>query len=308
MFKKSIYLLALSLILFSSSSFCQSVDIQGDLKVPDMQQNDNEEMLVTKKADGTLATRNVNSLPTRNFSSDTTRTLGTDMALAKQLCECGTIPPFLAESMLDAGYSVQDLVDGNVPPASLYQGGASLIDLYNAGVSAEEILSIPDVTMLQLLQAGYQGSEFYGLYYQGGLIFQVNPDGSGTVMTTFDVSSSAWYGCQGTGIPGASSTDGQVNTDLILVYCPLTGTAADLCDKLHSVGYSDWYLPSANEYINAYTRIGLDANGPLYNKLNLDPTAKYWSSNNWNNDYALASSTTTLKSQYHRVRAVRKFN
>ena len=110
---------ALLLTLFTSYNISsQSVEIQGEAKVTEMT-NDNEiDEIVVRKPDGTLATRSAQSLP--SSFEDTIRSLNTDFELAKHICDCGTdLPPYLIESLLDAGYSAQDLIKAGVPFSNL---------------------------------------------------------------------------------------------------------------------------------------------------------------------------------------------
>lgn len=81
----------------------QQVEVQGELKVTQMTANDTEENLVTRKTDGTLGTRSVASLPPPPPPIDTTRNLASDFELAKLLCQCQSLPPFLIKALLDQG-------------------------------------------------------------------------------------------------------------------------------------------------------------------------------------------------------------
>ena len=98
-----------------------------------------------------------------------------------------------------------------------------------------------------------------GDYYQGGkiaYILQVGDPGydvnlqKGLIAASTDQSTSAQWGCIGTGISGADGTaigTGNQNTNDIEVGCTTTAIAADICANLTLEGYSDWYLPSKDE-------------------------------------------------------------
>ena len=101
---------------------------------------------------------------------------------------------------------------------------------------------------------------------------------------------------------------GQANTTLIINAGATSGSAAVLCNNLVENGYSDWYLPSLNEFGKLFD------NQSYIGGLN---TNVYWTSTqvDTNNAYAqagdsgyppdvftLAKTNTTV-----RVRAVRSF-
>lgn len=91
----------------------QQVEVQGELKVAQMTTDATGSNLVTRKEDGTLGTRSVSSL--LSFASDTTRTLASDLELAKFLCDCQNVPPFLIEQLLESGYTIENLVEAGIP-------------------------------------------------------------------------------------------------------------------------------------------------------------------------------------------------
>ena len=91
----------------------QQVEVQGELKVTQMTANDTQDKLVIHNTDGTLGTRSVTSLSPPP-AIDTTRNLASDYELAKQLCDCPNLPPFLIQKLLESGYTQEDLVDAGV--------------------------------------------------------------------------------------------------------------------------------------------------------------------------------------------------
>ena len=121
-------IIMLFITLISSPSASQSVEIQGEAKVTQMTNDDKIDEIVVRKPDGTLATRSAQSLPSSFI--DTTRNLNTDFELAKHICACGTnLPPYLIESLLDAGYSTQDLIKAGVPFTSLSEIVTTVYDI-----------------------------------------------------------------------------------------------------------------------------------------------------------------------------------
>jgi len=116
---KKIFLLAILVsFLISNDVFTQNVEIQGQTKITQMNNDNTIDAIVVRQPDGTLATRQASSLKTA--FSDTTRNFNTDFELARHMCECGTnLPPFMIQSLLDNGYSQEDLLRAGVPYASI---------------------------------------------------------------------------------------------------------------------------------------------------------------------------------------------
>tara|TARA_R110002167_G_scaffold237337_1_gene442543 strand:- start:327 stop:863 length:537 start_codon:yes stop_codon:yes gene_type:complete len=118
--------------------------------------------------------------------------------------------------------------------------------------------------------------------YQGGIVFYLDSLGGGLIAASTDQSSEVEWGCQGTSIStGTAIGTGTQNTIDILAGCSTSGIAADVCANLTLGGYSDWFLPSKDEFNEMVLNIGLgDALG-LGNILNLS-LKYYWSSSEWN--------------------------
>lgn len=110
--KTNLFLTLIMSCLMFTFSQAQSVEIQGQAKVTDMSNDNSVDELVVRKSDGTLATRSAQSLPSSFV--DTTRSLSSDLELAKHLCDCPNLPPFLVQSLMDSGYTAQDLVAAGV--------------------------------------------------------------------------------------------------------------------------------------------------------------------------------------------------
>lgn len=146
----------------------------------------------------------------------------------------------------------------------------------------------------------------------GGIIAYINGGGasgtSGLVATVADISSGASWGCDQVTI-GTTSSDigtGNQNTIDIMTGCATAGIAARLCGDLVEGGYSDWYLPSADElyrlYLNRVLIGGFTSN-------------EYWSSTEhdvgtvdaYARSFLNGDPTTNLKIDPFYVRAVRSF-
>ena len=217
----------------------QHVEIQGKAKVTVMDTANTENLIVVKQADGTLATRQVSSLPPAQ--PDTTRTLATDLELAKLLCDCSNaMPPYLVQSALDGGYTAQDLFAAGVPFANLFAGGLFIADLLDGGI-----------TPIDIYNGGVPLDSLWGKLYQGGLIFYLDTtDGTGLVSALSDQSAGVqWYngGNLTTNATGAAIGTGQANTDSIISNQGAGNYAAYICDTLTLNAFTDWFFPSKDE-------------------------------------------------------------
>ena len=277
--------------------FNQTVEVTGELKITEMDTVNTENHLVVKQPDGTLATRMVASLPPP--PADTTRTLERDFLLTSTLCNCPNLPPAMIKSLLDNGYSAQDLLDFQLTVADLFNAGLSPMDLFNGGVSIDSL---------------------YGQAYAGGLIFyldtlDVHPSFEGVVLATVDQSADAEWGCNLTPIPGADGIvigTGNQNTIDIEAGCTTPDIAADICANLDLNGFMDWVLPSKDELNEMYFKIGPGAASPNTNVGGFAADI-YWSSTEvsvnlaWLQNFNNGVQQTVNKSGINNVRAVRAF-
>ena len=104
-------------------------------------------------------------------------------------------------------------------------------------------------TPYDLYQDGIPLSSIYGLYYEGGYVFYMDPNnGQGMVAAPpINIRYREW-GCMGSSISGVSTSlgTGNSNTNLISSNCG-SNSAAYYCQNLVVGQYSDWYLPSKLE-------------------------------------------------------------
>jgi len=155
-----------------------------------------------------------------------------------------------------------------------------------------------------------------GDIYAGGIVFQINEDGTGLVSAQVDlgvVNHTFEWGCMGTSIDGADGTaigTGHQNTIDIVDGCTETPIAASLALAKVLEGYDDWYLPSINELELMYNTIG---NGGLDGNIGGFEYNWYWSSsegsnyNAWLVYFVDGYTTTTSKNVTSRVRVIRAF-
>ena len=131
-FKINVLLALLICSHFYGSMCAQEVEVQGELKVTQMNANENGNNLVIHNSDGTLGTRSVASLPPPPLPIDTLRNLASDLEVAKHLCDCPNLPPFLIDKLLESGYTEEDLLDAGVPYSAInnaqFTCGDTLID------------------------------------------------------------------------------------------------------------------------------------------------------------------------------------
>jgi hypothetical protein len=319
--------IAFMLSLMITSLNAQVVEVIGKLKVSEMDTLNGETMLVVKKSDGTLATRMSSSLPP---APDTMRSLQSDLLLTSALCNCPSLPPAMIQSLLDNGYSFQNLLGFEVPVQDILGAGFTIQDLLDEGLSIQDLLG-GGFTIQDLLDGGqaptnlyYGGVTFdslYGKMYAGGLIFLLYPGAEIGLVAAPPLwygnnpDPSAPYGCYITDIPGAEGTaigTGTQNTIDIEASCQENGIAADLCANLVLNGFNDWFLPSKDELNEMYLKIGQGATGPNQNIAGFANNI-YWSSSEfslfeaWLQVFTNGLQGGIEKDIYNLIRPVRGF-
>lgn len=137
-----------------------------------------------------------------------------------------------------------------------------------------------------------------GQAYEGGFIVYLDGTGvHGIICANQDISSSAIWGCYGSGIATSTSVGtGQSNTNSIVSICGTAGIAARLCNDSGLNGYTDWYLPSKDELALAFSVGIINAGG-------------WWSSSqvNSNDAWALFNGGFTQQVSKQLTRQVRPF-
>lgn len=211
-----------------------------------------------------------------------------------------------ANPTIDDSYAVDNETDLGLITSYVY-GAQSEVTYYirayainsaGIGYGQEEVYVNPHIS-------------FVGEYYLGGVVFYVNNQGNGLICSMNDQSSAAPWGCQyDTEANDSGIFGGEENTQLILDMCTTPGIAAVLCADYTSNGYSDWFLPSIQDFsqlIGNLTVVNatLSANGGTPISLN-----SYWTSNESSTNNAFkfdGYSMIVVKTDLNYVRAVRAF-
>jgi hypothetical protein len=133
------------------------------------------------------------------------------------------------------------------------------------------------------IKGGSASNAFYiGQSYGGGIIFYIDGTGKHGLIAAIDHPPifAAW-GCILTLIGGTSTAigTGQANTSAIIGGCGEASTAARICDDLVRNGFSDWFLPSRDELVQAAL---LGEFGGAYD---------YWSSSEYDGGNAMGCSS-----------------
>ena len=216
-----------------------------------------------------------------------------------------------------------DAVSKTYADSIIIQLGSQLVGLtalLNAGYTVQEMLDA-GIEPLALIYEKIEKDSLYGKYYQGGLIFYLDDQDTltgikGMVAAEIDQVNATW-GCDGIAINGANGVKigtGQQNTQDIVSDCHQPAIAARRCEDLVLHGYADWFLPSLQELSAMYWQIGPGAIGANENIGNF-PVDYYWSSTEYGNPIHFAEALyfsggvlwTSSKTVSRRVRAVRSF-
>ena len=166
-----------------------------------------------------------------------------------------------------------------------------------------------------------------GDIFAGGIVFQINENGTGLVVAFDDLIEGAtdpygfgWigyeWGCFGEltdGANGTSISTGYQNTLDIANQCSTENggtTSAQEALAYESESYNDWYLPSKEELVEMYMTIGQgSSNGNIGGFIN----EFYWSSSenddfkSWGVNFGYGFTFNTDKNLTARVRVIRAF-
>jgi hypothetical protein len=131
--------------------------------------------------------------------------------------------------------------------------------------------------------------------FGGGVVFHVFKDDQGAehglVVSLSDLSSGAQWGLYQTDVVNCeSSWDGASNSAAIIAAGVETGSAAQMCDAYEGGGFTNWYLPSIDEWNLMYNvRYNLNKSLSLISggvTFELSDPKYYWSSTEYNSNRA----------------------
>jgi hypothetical protein len=121
------------------------------------------------------------------------------------------------------------------------------------------------------------------------------------------------WGCDGTNISGTSTAigTGQTNTNLIIQNCNSINIAARACDTAVINGFSDWYLPSRDDFNLIYQNLNPLGVGNFINS-NGNQWNRYWTSSQigafaYAQDFTPYFQQITQKVNQNKVRPIRQF-
>ena len=176
-----------------------------------------------------------------------------------------------------------------------------------ASVTPEDGISQADVdAAVAEVQASFAALLSIGDFYQGGIVFQINEDGTGLVAAMEDLTDGATangngnygyeWGCAYNSVDGADGTaigTGYQNTmDIVNQDCTTDWggiTAAQAAANYESNGYNDWYIPSIDELLLMFNTIGPGADN-IVGIETIYPNNIYWSSSEVNGWYEWSPS------------------
>lgn len=147
--------------------------------------------------------------------------------------------------------------------------------LLHIGIGLQELLD-RGLEPAFILEAGADTSQFIGLDYQGGLIFDFHPNATGYIISPSDITTTSW-GCKGVEIIGIDSVEigySNYNTQQIINGCPTPSIAADTASNYLVGGHTGWSLPTTEALQLAYNNLHLQGMGNFEEKL-------YWTSVGW---------------------------
>jgi hypothetical protein len=200
--------------------------------------------------------------------------------------------PTISDNMKSAGSSVatsKTLTLTELKPATRYYVRAYATDGYEYVYGAVKTFTTMTLAV--------------GVKMPSGVVFYIDETGKhGMVCAESIVSTAAAWDTglnQTTGATGTAVGTGLSNTNAIVNILGTGSYAAKLCYDLTLNGFSDWYLPSADELELIFDNLGSDAFAADY----------YWSSTEYGLYAKMLKGVVYLenKNQLHAVLAIRNF-
>ena len=159
----------------------------------------------------------------------------------------------------------------------------------------------PELSFTTCMISAYNVGDLAG----GGKVFYVDCNGGGLIAALTDQSTSVTWGCYGTaiGTPATLGT-GAANTAAILSGCAERPIAASVASDYTGGGFTDWYLPSAQELYQMMLQHTILGIGGQYWSSTDNGSAYYANIYYYINNIQASSATKTYSIK---VRAIRSF-
>lgn len=242
----------LILMIWSVTAMSQEkLEIVGKVKITEMDPS-NSDSVVVWNSDGTLSMREAKDL------------------VSGLLLQFGIgIGPTGISGLLNAGFTVSEILDAGATPLELWKGGVKVDSIYGRSYAGGLIFYL-DTLNIHLNFEGMVAAP-YG-WYDGGVDPQLEWGCVGTDLPGLENVTSGPAG------PGAEIGDGSTNTTAILSAgnCP-AAAAALACRTYMGGAHDDWFLPSAKELDAMYLNLTTKGLGGFSNSY-------YWSSTEMDNE------------------------
>jgi hypothetical protein len=133
--------------------------------------------------------------------------------------------------------------------------GISILDTTNWDSKQDLLIAgngitISGDTITETAANGWNFTHYIGEYFGGGIIFHLWRDSSftehGLIVDIVNVSSMSFTDTN-VALPVFNPWDGMANTNAIVAFLGSHPSAASVCANSTNSGFSDWYLPSADE-------------------------------------------------------------
>jgi hypothetical protein len=264
----------------------------------------------------TLSTINYSNVTVSSFEcGGLISSIGASPIINKGLCWSTSKNPTINDNYTyDGSFGASFKIKiNNMIPNTTYYVRAFATNSFGTGYGEEIIIK----TMALSVGSFWQGGVISYIFQPGDIGYVANQT-HGIIVAPVNQSTSAQWGCRGINIaPTYDYTGaGPGNTQVIVNNCNIGGFAAKLCFDLILYGYSDWHLPSTEEFwwvgknITIINQCLLNNGGTLLNQNTL-----YWTSKQATNNFAWAlypiESTVAFrdidKNSSVSVRAMRQF-